>query len=82
MSPEPSFAGLLLRLRTVIQFQISTGVWTERALARHAGLSQPHLHQVLKGQKRLSVEMADRLREAMGIRVVDLLSCEDPLNHP
>ncbi len=72
--PEMGFAELLLGLRAEIQRRISTGEWTERALARHAGVSQPHLHQVLKGQKQFSVAMADRLRIALSIRLADLLT--------
>jgi transcriptional regulator with XRE-family HTH domain len=75
---NPGFGTLLDRLRAEIQRRISVGEWTERALARHAGVSQPHLNQVLKGRKHLSIEMADRLRQTLGLGIADLLKEPDP----
>jgi hypothetical protein len=37
------------------------------------GMSQPHLHNVLKGIRSLSTSSADRLMNALGIHVADLL---------
>lgn len=49
--------GVLDAARTLIR----SGAATERGLARAAGLSQPHVHNVLKGTRRLSIDSADRL---------------------
>jgi hypothetical protein len=46
---------------------------TERALARLCDISQPHMHNVLKNIRSLSIKSADRLMLALEIRVSDLL---------
>ena len=56
--------------------KIRNGEWTERSLAKQADISQPHLHNVLKGVRVLSPEMADRLLETVGLTVRDLLEEE------
>ena len=40
---------LVLRLRDMVR----NGELTERALARTTGVSQPHIHNVLKGKREL-----------------------------
>ena len=40
---------------------------SERRLAINAGFSQPHVHNVLKGARSLTPEVADRLMETVGI---------------
>gem|GEM_PF-6839847 len=42
-------------------------------MARILRISQPHLHNVLKGVRHLSVELADRLMLKLGISVMDLI---------
>lgn len=64
---------LLERLRS----RIRCGEFTERSLARRAGLSQPHLHNVFKGQRALSPAAADRLLEATGMTALDLLTAAE-----
>ncbi len=53
--------------------KVRTGQVTERGLARMCGMSQPHMHNVLKGIRSLSTSSADRLMNALGIHVADLL---------
>ena len=54
---------LVQRLRDMVR----NGELTERAL------SQPHIHNVLKGKRALSVEMADVILNALNLDVHDLL---------
>jgi transcriptional regulator with XRE-family HTH domain len=59
--------------------RIHCGEVTERGLARVTGISQPHLHNVLKGKRLLSLEMADRILAHLHLDLVSLLErAEDP----
>ena len=60
---------LVLRLRDMVR----NGELTERALARTTGVSQPHIHNVLKGKRELSVEMAEVILNALNLDVYDLV---------
>jgi plasmid maintenance system antidote protein VapI len=53
--------------------RIQNGEYTERGLARLLGISQPQMHHVLKGTRRLQPEFADRLMARFGVTVLDLL---------
>lgn len=44
-----------------ISRRISNGELTERGLARRLGISQAHMHNVLKGARVLTPELADRI---------------------
>ncbi len=70
------FQSLQLRLIAILKGRVRSGRLTERSLARITGISQPHIHHVLKGAKGLSPEMADRLLEHLHISVFDLLQVE------
>ena len=50
-----------------------SGEVSERRLARLSNISQPHLHNVLKGIRALSPEAADRLMQAMDITIPQVL---------
>ena len=52
---------------------VQNGELTERGLARMIGISQPHMHHILKGARGLSVETADRILAKLKISVLDLL---------
>ena len=60
-------------LREQIRARIRNGQLTERALARRVGLSQTHIHHVLKGARLLRMEVADALLGEMGLSLVDLV---------
>ncbi len=68
------FELLYARLSAHIQRKLRNGEATERGLARLTGVSQPHLHQVLKGAKYFSPEMADQVMERLQIDVWALLA--------
>lgn len=72
-----TFEQLTLRLVESLRWRIRCGEFTERSLARQAGLSQPHLHNVLKGERALSGLAADRLLAAAGITALDLLTAAE-----
>ena len=69
-----------LRARLVrhLRDMVHNGELTERALARSTGVSQPHIHNVLKGKRELSVEMADLILNALHLDVYDLLKQPAP----
>lgn len=71
-----SLADLRRRLVDRLRDKVRNGEWTERGLARAAGISQPHLHHALKGARELSPENADRLAAAAEIALFDLLDPE------
>ncbi len=67
-----TFLALQARLVAAMRFRIRNGEITERALARRAGISQPHIHHVLKGARTLSAELSDHVLEGLGLTVLDL----------
>ncbi len=50
---------------------------TERGFARTTGISQPHMHNVLKGVRTLSPELADVILVHLGITPLDLFTREE-----
>ena len=70
---------LLARVRTYVR----NGELTERGLARMIGISQPHMHHILKGVRTLSIENADRILRRLELTVLDLIEgLASPLNVP
>jgi hypothetical protein len=67
-----SFESLLGRLISAVNLRIKNGEYTERGLARILGVSQPQMHNVLKGARTLHTDLADRLLWKLGISVLDL----------
>jgi plasmid maintenance system antidote protein VapI len=72
------FELLQSRLIAHVQLRVHRGELTERGLARHTGISQPHLHNMLNGRRMLSPQMADILLHYLHITLLDLLN-EDEL---
>jgi transcriptional regulator with XRE-family HTH domain len=73
-----NFWELERRLLADIRERVRRGDLTERGLARLAGVSQPHIHNVLKGKRDLSIETADAILSALGIDLADLLDPHEP----
>lgn len=71
------FLALRTRLIDLLRGRIRGGEITERGLARKAGISQPHLHNILKGVRALNVETGDLLMENLGIAATDLLNADE-----
>ena len=71
------FTRLQCRLVTHIRERVRSGELTERGLARMTGVSQPHIHNVLKGQRSLSMETADQILHELHLSLIDLLEESD-----
>lgn len=67
------FQDLGLQLLARVRELVRNGSITERRLARLSGISQPHIHNVLKGARTLSAESADRLMQCLQIELKDLI---------
>ena len=65
--------GLLHQIVELARYQVRTGRTTERRLASLAGVSQPHLHNVLKGIRQLSPESGDKILRSLNLSVPDIL---------
>jgi transcriptional regulator with XRE-family HTH domain len=61
-------------LREQVKFRIRSGEITERGLARLTGLSQSHIHNVLKGARILTPDVADALIRHLRISLLELLA--------
>jgi transcriptional regulator with XRE-family HTH domain len=57
--------------------RIRSGELTERRLARLAGISQPHVHNVLKGKRIFSMAMADTILHVLRLDLLDLIEPEE-----
>ena len=75
--PGMNFELLQLRLIAYVHDCVQSGEVTERGLARVTGISQSHLHNMLKGVRVLSPPMADLILRHLQITVVDLLNADD-----
>ena len=53
--------------------RVHSGAATERGLARLSGVSQPHLHNVLKGKRKLSLRKADGVLHRLQIDLLQLI---------
>jgi hypothetical protein len=69
------------RLVDHLRAKLKSGEVTERGLARLAGISQPHLHNVLKGMRELSPATADAVITNLRLSAFDLVN-EEELCHP
>jgi predicted XRE-type DNA-binding protein len=76
-----TFAALRQRLVDAVNVRVSNGEFSERGLARILGISQPQIHNVLKGARKLSPETADIILMRLRISVLDLLTPGE-LGHP
>ena len=63
---------LLSLILDTVRARLRNGEFTERALARRVGVSQAHLHNVLKGARALTPAQADRICGELGISVLVL----------
>jgi len=67
------FHTLQSRLILLLRERVRSGEVSERSLARATGISQPHLHHVLKGTRLLSCEKADQILHQLHLDVRDLI---------
>jgi transcriptional regulator with XRE-family HTH domain len=71
------FRLLQRRLLAHLRARVRSGEITERGLARLTGLSQPHLHNVLKGVRFLSMETTDQILRRLQIDMLQLPADEE-----
>jgi len=72
-----TFRDLQMRLLAELRHRVKSGAATERGLARDTGISQPHLHHVLKGKRLLSVERADQVLRRLDLDLLHLITTEE-----
>lgn len=75
------FRALEARLLARVNASINNGEFTERGLARLLGVSQPQLHNVLKGARKLRPDLADRLMIKFNMGISDLLEAAELAPH-
>lgn len=68
-----NFRELQHRLVAHLRTLVCSGDATERGLARLTGVSQPHMHHVLNGQRFLSLEMADHIIAQLHLDLLDFI---------
>ena len=74
-----TFCDLHQRLVDNLRQRVRSGEMTERGLARATGVSQPHIHHVLKGKRLLSAVTADAILRQLHMDVLDLIELEELL---
>ena len=68
-----TFQDAQLKLLAYVRSQIRNGELTERGFARSVGISQPHVHNVLKGVRNLSLEFLDLALKYFHLDMLDLV---------
>jgi hypothetical protein len=72
-----TFQDAQLKLLTYVRSQIRNGELTERGLARRIGISQPHVHNVLKGERNLSPKIFDLALKYLHLSLLDLVPSDE-----
>lgn len=67
-----NFANLQSSLLVHLRRRLHNGEWSERGLARFVGISQPHMHNVLRGVRPLTPEVADGILSRLGLDLLAL----------
>lgn len=75
-----TIAAVLAMVTEQAQRRVRNGEATERGMALRAGVSQPYLHNVLKGARQMSPDLADRLLREFNMGVPEVLA--DSLGRP
>lgn len=71
------FHELERRFTEYLKQRIRSGDLTERRLAKLTGISQPHVHNVLKGKRVFSPSMADTILHVLRVDLFDLITAEE-----
>jgi transcriptional regulator with XRE-family HTH domain len=74
-----TFWDLHERLIENLRQRVRSGEMTERGLARATGVSQPHIHHVLRGKRLLSAVTADQILRQLNMDLLDLIELEELL---
>ena len=73
------FGAQIHALLEMLRRTVANGTMSERGLAKSIGMSQPHVHHLLSGDRTLTVPVADRLLEQLHISLRDLLDEDEVL---
>ncbi|HTW65141.1 MAG TPA: helix-turn-helix transcriptional regulator [Bryobacteraceae bacterium] len=76
-----TFQNAQLNLLAYVRGQIRNGELTERGFARLIGISQPHVHNVLKGVRNFSPEILDLALKYLHLSLLDLVPEEQVEAH-
>jgi transcriptional regulator with XRE-family HTH domain len=76
-----NFSEIQTRLLLRIGRLIRNGELTERGFARSSGISQPHIHKVLKGTRNLSTAGFDLLLKSLGCSLLDFVHEDEMALH-
>jgi len=68
-----TFEDAQFKLLAYIRNRIRNGELTERALARQIGISQPHVHNALKGVRTFSPKVLDSILRRFQLSLLELL---------
>ena len=60
-----------------LRARVRNGEFTERGLAKAVGVSQPHVHNILKGVRILSPDIGDQILQKLNLSLFDLLDPND-----
>jgi len=60
-----------------LRTRVRSGELTERHLARMTGVSQPHIHNVLKGKRTLSPDTADTILHILQLDLLDFIEPQE-----
>jgi transcriptional regulator with XRE-family HTH domain len=72
-----TFQDAQLKLLAYVRDRIQNGEWTERGFARRIGISQPHVHNVLKGVRNLSPEILESILKYFHMSLLDLATVDE-----
>lgn len=61
------------RFVALLRKRVRNGELTEQGLARMVGVSQPHMHHVLKGKRAFSIGTTDSIMRQLRVDVLDLI---------
>ena len=82
------FHELLDLFSSNLRARVRNGEITERGLARLVGVSQPHIHNILKGIRVLTPDIGDRILAELNMSIFDLADSywktpdKDTAGHP
>lgn len=71
------FGLLQQRLIEQLKKRVQNGDFSERGLARLTGVSQPHMHNSLRGARIFSPEICDQILRSLGMNLLELFEKEE-----
>jgi plasmid maintenance system antidote protein VapI len=69
------------RILDIAREKVRNGEFTERGMAKHLGVSQSHMHNVLAGVRPLTPELLDSMLRGFGMSLLDLFNPEELRQH-